>query len=294
MSERITRLEDTIGTMKQQLEQMLEQIRWTTDNAKQIGDSQPNLNKLKILAVGSLFVLCAVLVLQLPLTSFYLKFQQIRAPSKLTRQSVDAFRSQLNIWKQQFPNQNQVFWSYVQARSKSHLATDVPSRPLVFAIEASLKTSQLSRYFGKKLGQILSASAGQVKSVNGIDYQTRNDEETEEELGERIKSHLSTAPAGAVVVDHLELLPSKTKSIFFSYCDSENAPFPYASFVFIVHLNETSLASMEPLKAEEKVKSFLLDEVWSTDPHGSSAVAALVSRVTDVIIVPSEDPTVNN
>ena len=251
-----------------------------------------NQHKLNILAVG-LFVLCAVLVFQLPLPFSYLKFQQISEPNKLTRQTVDAFRSQLNIWKQQFPNQNQVFWTYVQARSKSHLITDVPSRPLVFAIAASKKTSELSRCFGKKLGHVLSANARQVESINASDYETRNDQEAEEELGETIKSHLSTAPAGAVVIDHLELLPSKMAFIFFSYCDNEDAPFPYASFIFIVHGKETSLESMEPLEAEEKVKSFLLDEVWSTDTHGPSAVAALVSRVADVIIVPSEDSTVN-
>ena len=259
------------------------------DKSKQLEDSR---HKLNILAVG-LFVLCAVLVFQLPLPFSYLKFQQISEPNKLTRQTVDAFRSQLNIWKQQFPNQNQVFWSYVQARSKSHLTTDVPSRPLVFAIAASKNTSELSRCFGKKLGHVLSANARQVESINASDYETRNDQEAEEELGETIKSHLSTAPAGAVVIDHLELLPSKMAFIFFSYCDNEDAPFPYASFIFIVHGKETSLESMEPLEAEEKVKSFLLDEVWSTDTHGPSAVAALVSRVADVIIVPSEDSTVN-
>lgn len=202
----------------------------------------------------------------------------------VSRLSTDDFVVNLRELRQSFPSQTDRFWKTILARSKRHISSVPPKRPLVFMTAADPETSRTSQCLAHHISQALSASRPLL--INGSMYADENGDQVKLKLDKMLKKYFDVAPAGTTVIDHIELLPPSSPFLFYSYCDNDNALYPYATVIFIAHVR-TKLNAADPVGAEKAVEQFLGKDVWgSNPPYDPGAVAALLSRITDTVLVP--------
>ena len=116
--------------------------------------------------------------------------------------------------------------------------------------------------------------------VNGDDYSQSDGHETKRILDTKL-DELFRKGVRSVLVLRLDRLPPPSPLLFYSYCDSETAPYKHPAIIFTVHLPEEPSPSLQPVKAEGLVEKYLAEVVWYQEDN--DAIAALVSRITDTV-----------
>ena len=203
------------------------------------------------------------------------------------RTSTDDFIKHFQELQQSFPSQTGRFWKTVSSRSRRHLSSMPPKRPLVFMIAADSQTAGTSQCFAQRLGHALDLSKPRL--LNGSVFQGANGGDVKLKLDTTLRQYFDNNLAGTVIIDHIELLPPLSPFLFYSYCDNDNAVYPYATIIFVTHM-QIDMSSLDHVEAETAVEHFLSKEVWRDNPpYDPSAVAALLSRITDTVLIPKTE-----
>ena len=203
------------------------------------------------------------------------------------RTSTDEFIKHFQELQQSFPSQTGRFWKTVSSRSRRHLSSMPPKRPLVFMIAADSQTAGTSQCFAQRLGHALGSSKPRL--LNGLLFQGANGDDVKLKLDTTLKQYFDNNLAGTVIIDHIELLPPLSPFLFYSYCDNDNAVYPYATIIFVTHM-QIDMSRLDHVEAETAVEHFLSKEVWRDNPpYNPSAVAALLSRITDTVLIPKTE-----
>ena len=191
--------------------------------------------------------------------------------------------------KQSFPSQTERFWKTFRVRSTKHITS--PKRPLVFMIAADTQTAHTSQCLARHL--IQAANETNPLLINASEYTVEDGDQVKLTLDKTMKQYFDNTPNGTVVINHIELLPPLSPFLFYSYCDNDNALYPHSTVIFIAHIT-TDLSTLDPLGAEKAVEQFLGKKVWGNNPpYDPGAVGALLSRITDTVLVPRIESSMN-
>ena len=184
-----------------------------------------------------------------------------------------------------FKNQTPRFWKTLRNRGLAHLKRVQPTQPLVLMLVAPPSAHTLVNFFVKKLAKILDPEhENDLSVINGKDYISSVGDKAKEELDNTLKETLQSGHRAAVVCD-LQLLPAPSPVLFHSYCDDGNAPYKHVAILFTVRLPHEPDPALDPVQREGLVEKFL-SQVWSDEQwHNKDAVAALLSRIADMVVV---------
>ena len=197
---------------------------------------------------------------------------------------VKIFENGLQELQTNFTSQTGRFWKILKSRGLAHLRTKSPRQPLVLLFMAPPSAHNVADCFTKKLAAKLDPKhSKELTTIDGKDYQTSPGHEAKEKLDKVLSGALQSGHR-ATLVNHLELLPPPSPLLFYSYCDNDNAPFKHVAILFTVHLPNEPDPSLSAVETEGLVEKFLSSEVWS-NAYNKDAVAALLSRITDTVVV---------
>lgn len=185
--------------------------------------------------------------------------------------------------EQLFPSQTKRFWKTFTVRTKKHIAS--PERPLVFMMAVDKQTANTSQCLARHLGQAISGTKPLM--IDALKYADENGDQVKLKLDTTMKKYFDVTPDGTVVINHIELLPPLSPFLFYPYCDNDNALYPRSTVIFITHIATTNLSTLDLVRVENVVEQFLGKEVWGHNPpYDPGAVSALLSRITDTVLVP--------
>ena len=197
---------------------------------------------------------------------------------------VKIFENGLQELQTNFTSQTERFWKILKSRGLAHLRTKSPRQPLVLLFMAPPSAHNVADCFTKNLAAKLDPKhSKELTTIDGKDYQTSPGHEAKEKLDKVLSGALQSGHR-ATLVNHLELLPPPSPLLFYSYCDNDNAPFKHVAILFTVHLPNEPDPSLSAVETEGLVEKFLSSEVWS-NAYNKDAVAALLSRITDTVVI---------
>ena len=264
-----------------------EEERSTVDDNTKSSTRKKEMGWACILILWTCLVVFFLLMLKLGLNQKTEKAEKTNDEIQL-----EHFFNALPRLRKDFPSQSERLWRTIQARSTKHLDSRTPTgRPLVLMIVAQPSTSVTASCFAKKLADIHSLRGH--KLFNGKDFESLSGADAKLKLDEELRRTLEEVDAKAIVVDYIELLPPKSPFLFYSYCDQYDSPYESAVIIFVAHLKQELKGGFSFLDAEAAVEDFLLNDMWSKPPYDKDAVAALLSRITDTVLVVNEEPTLN-
>lgn len=184
-----------------------------------------------------------------------------------------------------FPEQSLRLWNILRVRGLTHLNTSAPPRPLVFMLAGPPDAHEAVSCLALKLaGMIDSQNEEQLLIINGAEHSANQGDNTKIELDKLLTNHFKTGHKVAIIKE-LEALPATSPLLFYSYCDDQNAPYKDIALIFTIHLRQYPDSSLSPMEAEGTVEKYLAKEVWRSPQYEQNAVAALLSRVADTVVL---------
>ena len=202
--------------------------------------------------------------------------------------SEEIFESKVNDLKKKFKRQDDILWNAVLKLGKQHImechntSSQAPDRPLVFVFTSIRKYQESLQCFAKSIGM---AFAGGAESVilNGNEMAKKS--ESKADLDRELESMLKSKEQ-LIIFTELGSLPYETASIFFKYCDNENAPYPKAVFIFTLSLDrdESFLIDLSRKEMTSETRNYLSTVAWKDGDKGQSD--ALIARILDPYPLP--------
>ena len=203
---------------------------------------------------------------------------------------VEIYTEGLQNLSASFREQSPRLWNVLKVLGLTHLKSWAPTRPLVVLLAGPPDAREVVSCLALKLARLIdSRNEERVLTINGVEHSSNEGGATKKELDRQLANHFETGYR-VVVIKQLEALPPTSPLLFHSYCDDQNAPYKDAVLIFTINLHQYPNSSLSPVEAEGTVEKYLANEVWTSPPYEQNAVAALLSRVANtVVLVHSEE-----
>lgn len=204
---------------------------------------------------------------------------------------VEVFKNGVENLQLSFPNQTDRFWKKLRTRGLAHLGNRDPPRPLVLLLAAPPAAHKWVNCLATKLAEKLDSKLNTTPiTIDGEEEKVNPSEMTKKTMDNLLKEKF-VAGHKVALIHHLELFPPSSPLLFHSYCDDQDAPFKNVAIIFTVYMPVEPSSSLSLEEAEESVEDYLSDEVWME--VDKTAVAALLSRITDTVVVMNGESSVS-
>ena len=205
-------------------------------------------------------------------------------------ESANDFEAKVVELQRQFRNQNQFLWNALGRLGKEHIveyfnaSSLEPSRPLVFVLVSTPDNSEELNCFSKSVaGAFL--NKGDYSLLDGSDIVQRSQSKPDVDVDiERILKSSSTYPV--LLFKDLGSLPYDVASLFFKYCDNEDAPYPQAVFIFTLTIDgdNSVLSSSSRKEITAKSYEYLTTVAWKDAEKAKTD--ALIARIVNPYPLP--------
>jgi len=195
------------------------------------------------------------------------------------------FEAKVAKLQHQFPNQNHVLWNALRRLGSEHIveyfntSSSEPSRPLVFVLVSTPDNSEELNCFSEGVATaFLNKGDYGVLDGSNITRRSQSKPDVDEDIERRLKSS-STYPV--LLVKDLGSLPYDVASVFFKYCDNEDAPYPQAIFIFTLTIDgdNSVLSSSTRKEITSKSYEYLTTVAWKDADKAKTD--ALIARIVN-------------
>ena len=191
--------------------------------------------------------------------------------------------------KSDFENQPESSFKKLKSRMVPYIKHRTSPQPFVLLV-ASVQDNRLAAdCFARRVTQLLTTS--QV-TIDGSKYLNKTSDDTKLEIDEQLRNVFSKGKfPTAAIINNFDMIPYGSTNLFYAYCDHDNPMYEEAAIILTITLpQDYHIDSME-LEREKLVEKYLSeDSQWVKDEaFNSDVMGALISRITDTVIVINEE-----
>ena len=163
-------------------------------------------------------------------------------------------------------------------------------QPFVLLVAAMQENQLAADCFAERVGKIISSKP---LKINASSYSNDTGDQVKLDIDKNLRKFFQKGKfPNAAIIYNLNLLPYSTLKLFYAYCDHDNPIFKEVTIIFTVMLPEqyhSLLLTSDEIKKEGVVETFL-QEKWSKDENfDENMIGALLSRISDTVIVLSAE-----
>ena len=220
-----------------------------------------------------------------------------------------------SLWKsKEFSLQSDRLWQLVKRHGRKHLERRSPNKPAVFllAAPATKKGNRTVSCLAQQIARSFTGSNRSHTAVSGNDIRRRSKDDGNVARGllvDDVSPPLSVlphcnasqpTPNPVIVIEQLDRLPAPSPLFFHGVCDNTESPHPRAVVIFTVSVPASLYLAENGLSEKQKgflIEDYLSDTLWTEAVHGEysrGTVAALTTRICDVVVAVNEEDAVPN
>lgn len=218
----------------------------------------------------------------------------------IQREEIERFDIRIRDLQNQFRSQNDDLWMVTMQLGRDHFEEchnkllSEPYRPLVFLLVGSSDNSENTFCLSRKIASTFDKNYALLNGSEVVEKQLSK-ADLDISLGRKISASLGLPFTPTVILfTDLGALSYKTASVFFKYCDNEDAPYRQTVFIFTLTLDADSSSLLGSSRKEitSKVYEYLRTVVWKEG--GNASADALIGRIVNPfpLLVMKEDSSV--
>ena len=212
---------------------------------------------------------------------------------------LDTFDERVETLKSQFESQTPTLWNVIKALGREHIAECAnsslpgPYRPLVFLLLLTNDNSEdLPLCLSKRIAKLFGKDV-RYDLLKGSEI--AKNKLSKADLHDEILRKLSSSESlHTIIFTELESLSYETASVFFKFCDNEDAPNPQAIFIFALTLDE-DISFLEKSTRKEttaKARDYLNTVAWKDGDRAKTEDLIAILFNPYPLPIMKEDPSV--